>query len=83
MKVHFDPYSCSSDSDDSAPDLAPCGTIPPCDDYLATSDWDRVTCKRCLCKKDKLQSAFDESEKIIIMQMRSFVEFARGENDRR
>lgn len=48
MKIHFDPYG---DIELWREHTYPCGTY--CEwEYNYTADWNKVTCKRCLAKKN-------------------------------
>jgi hypothetical protein len=75
MKTHFDPYSETSDPEEfSAPEVAPCGSIVG-DEYLSTSQWIHVDCKRCLSKKESMQKGFDATEAIIVKQVGDMADF--------
>lgn len=70
MKTHFDPHTC----EDEYADKYPCGTTPSWEEYKATGDWDKVTCKLCLKSKDKLDSERLSIEKEIVNQMGDMAE---------
>lgn len=71
MRIHFDPYN---DGDPS--ETAPCGTHIG-DEYDGTSQWSKVTCKRCLKNKKRLQASVEAIEKEIIRQMGDMADFIR------
>lgn len=65
-KTHFDPYS-----DEYAPDRASCGVTPAGSGYCAAGSWSKVTCKRCLSMKERLESNHQRTEAMIDDQMQS------------
>lgn len=77
LKTHFDPYA----EDDSPPDKTLCGILPPLNDYFSTSNWNHVTCNRCLSMRKKLQLEVDLIEEDIVKQMGDFVKF-QNEQDK-
>lgn len=82
--VHFDPYF-NSDCHD-APEKSSCGTIGFWDGdsdedcYQSTNVWDKVTCKKCLKQKERLQKGFESDEKEIVKQMGEMADFMSKEH---
>lgn len=74
MKTHFDPYS---QVDECPDEKAWCGTAlgNECD---LTSNWKRVTCKRCLRSKERIQREFEHTESMIVKQMGQMADFYRA-----
>lgn len=73
-KVHHDPYC-----DGEAPDVAECGTRVGIDEFLHTGNWDLVTCKRCISKRSKIESAYNKTEEDIVNQLGDMAKSMRGE----
>lgn len=69
MKTHFDPYIDPYDPEDGFRERYLCGAVAPEDQYNSISDWNQVTCKRCLLIKDKLEAEYLEIEEEIVNQM--------------
>lgn len=71
MKTHFDPYveeSCFTE-------YATCGIVTSDKGYNTTTNWDEVTCKRCIRQKENIIKFIKETEDAIVKQMDDFVEF--------
>ena len=73
MKVHYLPYA----EDES--EYGACGTLIPEDGHL-TEWWHRVTCKKCLNNRAKIEQVFAMQEKDIVDQMGAMAEFHKSNN---
>lgn len=51
-------------------------------DIKTTSDWNKVTCQRCLGRREKIEKEFEETQKRI-SEGASFEELCERENQRR
>jgi len=76
--IHFDPYFNTDDLDYDS--KAMCGTVYS--EYYAcgVSNWDDVTCKKCLKMKIKLQNEHEQIEKHIVKQMGDMSDFMKKLN---
>ena len=71
-KVHYLPYG----EDES--EFAACGTFIPDEGYI-TEWWSRVTCKRCLKNKEKIEESYKIDEQLILASMEEFDRLAFGD----
>jgi hypothetical protein len=81
MAVHFDPYLWV-DWEDSNLGFHPCGSKISTiylEELISTSDWDKVTCKKCLKNKKALQESFEKTEKQICEDMGRMADFMKKE----
>ena len=72
MSVHYEPYPNESDYAETAM----CGT-KILENYFHSSDWHKVTCKKCLKQKIKIMQEVLNNERQIIKQMKEQVDFEK------
>jgi len=77
MKTHFDPYT---DDEGGWIEQAMCGALTSEYYYYTTTNWNDVTCKRCLKQKEKIMNEVSKIEATIIKQMGEFVQFNEKQN---
>lgn len=74
MVIHFDGYTNPADLEDVPEGLTDCGVNIP-KNYYFSSNWDKVSCKRCLRQKNNILKSYKINEDAIVKEMGDMADF--------
>jgi hypothetical protein len=74
MKTHYGLVT-----EDYYDENTPCGLKDIGDEIPLSTDWEMISCKKCLKMKDRIIAGIKADEEVIVKQMGDFVKFVERE----